>query len=83
MVREIPVVRVPAFEPSALLGAAQCRWRRYGVLWGGYLEWNCTLVSCHLSFLVGAKFFCNMVGLFWSFSCQVEEQEPENAWKIS
>lgn len=26
------------------------QWRRYGVLWGGYLEWNCTLVSCHLRY---------------------------------
>lgn len=26
------------------------QWRRYGVLWGGYLEWNCTLVSCQLRY---------------------------------
>eukprot|EP00435_Cladocopium_sp_Y103_P051032 s749_g15.t1 len=32
------------------------QWRRYGVLWGGYLEWNCTLVSCQLSFLDGYSY---------------------------
>ena len=38
----------PPFSRGTSLQVKLLRWRRYGALGGGHLEWQCTLIACQL-----------------------------------